>query len=66
MNPMIIDKENALLSVQEIITLVSNWKILKVTIEDETFKYEKIKKNYEQALKDYEEWNFITGWIIND
>lgn len=58
-----IDKENALVSFQKIMKLVSSWKRLEVKIDD---KHEKIKKSYKNALKEYERWEFIYWWTVHE
>ena len=64
MNTLIINKENALLSVQKIIKLVSSGKRLRVEEIKENYNHEKIKKSLDKALKEYENWEFQTLLIV--
>ena len=64
MNPIVIDKENALLSVQKIIKLVSSGKRLEVRELNIWDNNEKVRKNLAKAKKEYEKGNFILWWTV--
>lgn len=63
MNPIVIDKENALISVQKIIKLVSSWRRLKVEEINEWDYNPKIQKSLDKALKEYESWDYSVRFI---
>jgi len=65
METILVNKENALLSVQKIIKLVSSGKKLEVREIKEHYNHEKIQKSLNRALKEYERWEFIFWWIVN-
>jgi len=58
MNTIVINKENAISSVQEILVLISQWKTLEVK-ELDTYS-EKIEKSLNNAIKEYENWEYET------
>ncbi len=58
MNPIVIDKENAISSIQEILILISKWKTLEVK-EIDTYS-EKIEKSLNNAIKEHKNWEFET------
>lgn len=63
MATIIIDKDNALDSVQKILKLVSAWKRLEVKVESQKSKVLPkidVQKSYKKALKEYENGEFTT------
>lgn len=64
MNSIVIDKENALLSFQKIIKLVSSGKRLEVRELNIWDNNEKVRKNLAKAKKEYEKGNFVFWWTV--
>lgn len=61
MATLTIDKDNAILSIQKILKLVSGGKKLEIRIKEDT-KID-IKKSYNKAIKDYNSWKVTERFI---
>ncbi|MDD3793610.1 MAG: hypothetical protein PHI37_02270 [Candidatus Gracilibacteria bacterium] len=59
MHPILVDKENALSSVQKIIKLVSSGKVLRIE-EVKKSPNPKMQKSLDNALKEYEKGEYTT------
>lgn len=61
MATLTMDKDNAILSIQKILKLVSGGKKLEIRIKEDT-KID-IKKSYNKAIKDYNSWKVTERFI---
>lgn len=61
MATLTMDKDNAILSIQKILKLVSGGKKLEIRIKEDS-KID-IKKSYNKAIKDYNSWKVTERFI---
>lgn len=61
MTTLTMDKDNAILSIQKILKLVSGGKKLEIRIKEDS-KID-IKKSYNKAIKDYNSWKVTERFI---